>query len=149
MPQLEAWCLHNFNPKAGHNKFYVVRIDKIGSLFCVVAAWGSVTRPKAQAEQTKAEFADIQQARRLCEHLLGDKISNGYLRLEWSSYHDAHRWQEVQAEFLAKVDMSRCVGAATPDLTYPPSARPLRGKTKSNQAAPTVERDRARRVVNI
>jgi predicted DNA-binding WGR domain protein len=109
MSDLAVKALHNRNP--GHDKFYVCRVDYVGGVkpYRVVAAWGAVGRPKAQAEQTKGEFTSVGQARIVMSRLIDEKTKKGYVDVESNAYSNSRRAGSYpKAALLAKVDMTRC-----------------------------------------
>jgi predicted DNA-binding WGR domain protein len=105
-------CLHNHDVEANHDKVYVCRVDYVGGVkpFRVVAAWGRATKPKVQAEQTKDEFAGLNDAVRLMDQLIQDKINGGYQNVQDVLYGGTLS----MAQILAKVDMTRCYSDKTP-----------------------------------
>ena len=162
MSQPEITILHNF--RRGRDKFYAVRIDVLPPpeerLFQVVAAWGTMNRPLARAEQIKGKFNDLEAARDLCMVLAIDKRREGYLDVDSGAYAisrpSGRSRQEALDLILAKLDMSRCLGtpgvkALLQGANSPPapSAPADKSHPRFDPSAAAQGRNRSRRIVDI
>lgn len=82
---MDVVCLHCYT--GGHNKFYIYWIERLpNDKYTVLAAWGKVSNPKAQAQNEQYQGVNLSTARHHIAALVAARERKGYVNVMDDDY---------------------------------------------------------------
>ena len=160
MPEPMVYCLHNYDPRQNHNKFYAVQVNSLimpgsGTLtYEVRAYWGRINADQAQASKVYGIYGSFFQANAKAESMVEEKVAKGYVDLMDVRYDGGY----CPVDIYAMIDMTRVLDVDGHPMNGPPQSKPdhfkhpkpIKPYPPKKKAAPSrPEINRSRRLIDI